>query len=145
MTINIIKLAVGVDDLAHLDELCRHYVLDYNGQLANMVRTRFQPKQADDILKSGGSLYRVIKGRILCRQKIIGFEKIETPDKGAQCAIMVERDIIQTIAQSHRPFQGWRYLKASDTPSDRGLYDPSKEEEDMPEEMADSLKDMGLL
>lgn len=145
MTVNIIKLVVGISDLKELSILQRAYVVDYDGQPAVMVRTRFQPKKAEEILKSEGSLYRVIKGRIQCRQKILGFEDIITADKGRQCAILVDTDIIQTVAQTHRPFQGWRYLKQADTPADRGLYVSGAVQDPVPKDMEDDLKNLGLL
>lgn len=145
MTVHIIKLVVGANDLEDFFQFQEMSSFDYHGTLANACNTRYKPKQADDILATGGSLYRVIKNRIVCRQKIIGFEAIETPDKGSQCAIIVENPIIQTIVKPKRPFQGWRYFKPSDAPKDRGVYLGGGEMEDIPPEMENELKEAGLL
>jgi len=145
MTVNIIKLVVGADDLEDFYQFQQMSVFDYDGVPANACNTRYKPKQADEILATGGSLYRVIKNKIMCRQKIIGFEAIETPDKGSQCAIITDHDIIQTIIKPKRPFQGWRYFKPSDAPKDRGLYTGGGEFEEIPPEMEDELRDAGLL
>jgi len=145
MTVNIIKLVVGLEDLEDFYQHQKITTFDYHGTLANDCYTRYKPKQADEILATGGSLYRVIKNRIVCRQKIIGFEAIETPDKGSQCAIITDAQMIQTIIKPKRPFQGWRYLKPSDAPKDRGLYTGGGEFEEIPPEMEDELRDAGLL
>ncbi len=145
MTVHIIKLVVGVNDLEDFFQLQESSCFDYHGMSANACNTRYKPKQADEILQTGGSLYRVIKNRIVCRQKIIGFEQIETPDKGTQCAIIVEKPIIQTIVKPRRPFQGWRYFKPADAPKDRGIYLGDGEMEDIPPEMENELKEAGLL
>lgn len=141
---NIIKLVVGVDSLQEFYEFQQTHTVDYHGIPAFPCWTRYAPKQAEEILKKQGSIYRVIKGRIQCRFEILGFEKVET-DMGPKCMIMQSTNMIQTIATPHRPFQGWRYLKESDTPKDRGLYEGKDLEEEPPKDMADDLKNMGLL
>lgn len=145
MPIHMIKLVVGVDDLDHFAEMQAHHIVDYDGQPANMVYTRFKPKREQEILKSGGSIYRVIKNRIQCRQEIIGFEMIETKDKGTQCTIMVKPQIIQTVSQAHRPFQGWRYFDEATAPKDRGPYNGVASDDPIPEDMEDALRDAGIL
>jgi len=144
MTVHMIKLVVGVEDLDHFLEIQRSCVVDYNGQPANAVRTRFKPKRADEVL-DGGSLYRVIKNRIQCRQKIIGFDSYESPDKGTQTLILVEPEIIQTISTPKRPFQGWRYFEPAAVPRDRGLYLGDGQRDEVPLDMEDELREAGLL
>ena len=111
MPIHMIKLVVGIDKLQEFYERQKHEAIDYHGTLAAPCWTRFAPKQAEEILRKEGALYRVIKGRIQCRSKILGFEKVET-DQGTKCMIMQSLEMIQTVSTPHRPFQGWRYLKA---------------------------------
>ncbi len=145
MAIHMIKLVVGVQDLDQFLEIQRDYVVDYHGMSANPVRTRYKPKRGDEILASGGSLYRVIKNRIQCRQKILGFESEETENKGTQCLIMVEHSIIQTISTPKRPFQGWRYFEPASIPRDRGVYLGEGRREDISQDMEENLKEAGLL
>lgn len=145
MALHIIKLVVGIDDLDEFLAFQRQNIVDYDGISANVVRTRFKPKQADEILETGGSLYRVIKNRIQCRQKILGFEQAESRDRGTQCLIMVEPVIIQTISKPKRPFQGWRYFKAADIPRDRGIYLGEGQREEIEPEMEEELRGAGLL
>lgn len=145
MAIHIKKLAVGIDDLDHLAAALPQYYTTWQGQTVSPVRTRHKPARDNEILRTGGSLYRIIKGRIQCRQKILGIEMMDDPAEGKQCLIYLDPQIIQTIAIPHRPFQGWRYLEAKDAPTDRGIYLPGKNKNDLPEDMARELKTLGLL
>lgn len=140
----MIKLVVGVDDLDHFLKIQQNCIVDFDGQPANAVNTRFKPKRVDEVL-DGGSLYRVIKNKIVCRQRIIGFSSWESPDKGTQTLIMVEPEVIQTYSTPKRPFQGWRYLEPAAAPKDRGIYKGDNQREEIPEDLEDSLRDAGLL
>ncbi len=140
---HIIKLVVGVDNLADFYALQRREIIDYHGQPAVPCWTRYKPKQAEEILRAGGSIYRVIKNRIQCRHEILGFEMVETAEKGTRCMIVQNAEMIQTISTPRRPFQGWRYLKPQDAPRDIGAYDP-QDTKNIPPEMEQELKDAGL-
>lgn len=122
MSIHIIKLVVGVEDLDDFVRRSEPEIVDYEGQPAFPCWTRFMPKRADEILSSEGSIYRVINNRICCRLKILGFEMVETDDHGKMCMIMQEAKVMQTVLQPQRPFQGWRYFQPEKAPADRGVY-----------------------
>ena len=139
----MIKLVVGVEDLEHFFQV-QDQKVDYNGAPANAVKTRYKPKREAEVL-DGGSLYRVIKNKICCRQKIIGFDTYESEEKGTQTLIMVEPTIIQTISTPKRPFQGWRYLEPAAAPRDRGVYLGDGQREEIPMDMEDELREAGLL
>lgn len=138
----MIKLVVGVETLEDFAAIQERDRVDFHGQIANPVYTRHKPKRDQELIEDG-SIYRVIKNRIVCRQKILGFEQVEHPVKGTMCLIMVEPTIYATVAQAKRPFQGWRYLKPEDAPRDTGIFDPY--EEKPPEDMAEDLAEAGLL
>ncbi len=144
MALNMIKLVVGVDDLDQFLEIQQDNVFDYHGVPANAVWTRYKAKRADEIL-NGGSIYRVIKNKIQCRQKIIGFDMVETAEKGTQCMIIVEPDIIQTYSTPKRPFQGWRYFEGAAVPKDRGIYLGNNQREEIEPELENQLRESGLL
>lgn len=150
MAVNIIKLIVGCQDLEEYAQWQARQEIDYEGGengRAVPCLTRFKAKRADEVLASGGSLYRVLKSRVICRQKIVGFEMVETGHKGTMCAIMLEPEIVTVVNAPHRPFQGWRYFDDEKAPADRGVYviGQGDEDEEPPEEMADELRDAGLL
>ena len=143
--VHIIKLAVGVRDIAHFYDIQRHHEVDYNGQRAVPCWTRYKPRRADEILETGGSIYRVVKNRIVCRHKILGFEMVETREKGTMCAIMQSPEMIETIHMPKRAFQGWRYLKLSDVPRDVGVYTGSALQDNISPDLERDLKAAGLL
>lgn len=143
MTIHLIKLVVGVSDIDELYQINQHLSFRYQDRECIAVRTRHFPRQQDDVL-NGGSLYRVIKGRITARQEVVGFEEALDPDGRKCCHIICDARMMLTVSTPKRPFQGWRYLKLSDAPADRHYYDPSNQDEP-PAEMADELRELGLL
>jgi len=147
MSTDIIKLVVGIDSLEDFVAWQKKERHEYDGQDANLIHTRYCPKQADEILRSGGSAYRVIKGRTCCRQKILGFEQIQRTDGSKACVIYTDTQIIETYHKPQRAFQGWRYLKNENRPKDLGVYDAStrKTVQDMPAELVSELREAGLL
>lgn len=143
MTVHIIKLAVGVETLDDFAQIQKRESFDYHGQTAVPCWTRYKPKRADEILTGGGSIYRVIKNRILCRHKILGFEMVEQTDGKTMCMIVQDARMIKTLSKPRRPFQGWRYLDPAKAPEDRGVY--SGGDEEIPADIEKGLKEAGLL
>jgi len=84
-----------------------------------IMRTRQTPKRAAELI-DGGSLYRVFKGVILCRQRIVA---VETVGEGvtARCEVTVDADVVRVAPTPRRAFQGWRYLRPQDAPPDLSL------------------------
>ncbi len=144
MPIHMIKLVVGVDTLEEFALRQKQELVTFEGRKAVPCWTRFQPKRADEIVKTGGSIYRVIRNRIVCRHKILGFRMVEVEKEGTYCQIMQDPDIIQTVAVPRKPFQGWRYLDEKDVPKDLGIYRLGQGDEPPPE-MAEALRSAGLL
>jgi hypothetical protein len=145
MTVHLIKLGVGVHDLHHFAERQKQSYVPYNETLAFPVWTRRAPTRAEELIK-GGSLYWVIKNKILARQTILGVEKIVDEENGSHCLIMLDIEIMRVRPFARKPFQGWRYLKGSDVPVDFGVYMlESDEQEDVDPEMEKELFDLGLI
>ena len=141
----MIKLIVGCDTLEEYAQWQAQEVMDYHGQPAVPCWTRFQAKRADEILRTGGSLYRVMKSRIVCRQRILGFEMVETKSHGTRCMILQDPEIVTTVSAPHRPFQGWRYFEDAKAPADKGVYILGGDNDEPPPEMEEDLKAAGLL
>ncbi len=116
--LNLIKLCVGTETVEDLALWQARRQLERASATALHV-TRMWPKRTDELL-DGGSLYWVIKGLVLARQRIVGFEPREGDDGVRRCAILLDPEIIRTAPQPRRPFQGWRYLRAADAPRDLG-------------------------
>lgn len=115
--VHLIKLSVGVRDLAHLSDLQRERA-QTDPPLRH--RTRQMPKRAEDII-GGGSIFWVIGGMIQCRQRILDI----VPDRrldGTPCvAFVLDPAIVLVQPRTARPFQGWRYLGEDAAPPDLGV------------------------
>lgn len=135
MALHLIKLCVGVESL---DDLRAWRTERAKGGHSPIVHTRQTPKRAAEIL-DGGSLYWVIKGSVLVRQRILKIETLETGGQ-SRCEILLDEDLIQTAPQPRRPFQGWRYFEAKDVPPDLGGEGGA---EAMPQELARQLRELG--
>lgn len=112
MALNMIKLCVGADTIEDLVEWQRTREPGDRW----IMRTRQTPKRAAELL-DGGSLYRVFKGVILCRQAILA---VDTVGEGitARCEVTVDPNIVRVAPTPRRAFQGWRYLTGQDAPPD---------------------------
>jgi len=103
--------------------------------------TRMWPKRADEVL-NGGSIYWVIKGVILCRQKILRLDEKIGADGIRRCAIISDPQLVRVAATPKRAFQGWRYFQPSDAPAD--LTDGAQAEEPLPPELSKALAAIGV-
>ncbi|HVY17703.1 MAG TPA: DUF1489 domain-containing protein [Rhodopila sp.] len=112
--LHIIKLSVGVRDIDHLREVQAER-LATRGRLFH--RTRMTPRRRDEIL-DGGSIYWVINGSLLARQRILDIVD-DTRDDGTPCtALILDPEVVPLAGRPTRPFQGWRYLDPEDAPPD---------------------------
>ncbi len=132
MPLHIIKLVVGCDTIEDLLAWRRSHPQD-----DWRVHTRQTPKRAEEVL-DGGSIYRVFKGLILCRQAILGIETVGE-GQAARCHMIVSPQIVRVAPTPRRAFQGWRYLLAADAPPDLDGGDAGE----MPTELAAKLREAG--
>lgn len=140
MTLNILKLCVGAESVEDLEQWHREHAHVWPEGRTEHV-TRMWPKREEEVLQ--GSLYWVIKGAILARQKIVGLEERIGPDGIRRCALVLEARVIRTEAAPRRPFQGWRYLDPADSPPDRRVARLS--EDVLPQPMARALAELGVV
>lgn len=145
--INLLRTAAGIESLEHLSDVQRRFrtILADNGARCVFISTRRKPQRSDELL-NGGSVYWIVKHMIRARQEIVDI-KIFQDDEGRDfCQIYLDPQIILTQGISHRAIQGWRYFDKAKAPADIGPYDPSAEmEDDIPEDMVQELKSLGLL
>ena len=144
MALHLIKLAVGVEDLAHMKtvQAARRRQRGQSPRSPHWVYTRNTPRRAEELL-DGGSLYWVVRGVIRCRQELVGFdEDIDAEDGRKYCRIQVKRTLVPTAPRTCKAFQGWRYLTVADAPPDLSKGD---NDDEMPAEMMAELKRLGLL
>ncbi len=145
MTVHLIKMAVGVENPAHLVELQARRLSEARSRGESpLLRhlTRNTPRQRPELLR-GGSLYWVIKGFIRLRQTLAGIEPAVNANGRPSCALILDHRLVATEPRSRRPFQGWRYLRAEDAPGDAEISGAGAGA--MPAEMADELRLLGLL
>lgn len=135
------KLSVGtesVEDLARWQATGRARTAD---GLPRHV-TRMWPKREAEIL-AGGSIFWVIKGMVLCRQRIVRFDEQIGEDGIRRCAIVYDPEIVRVAATPRRPFQGWRYLKPEDAPPDLSA---QKDGDDaLPPDLSARLAEIGVI
>ena len=138
--INILKLCVGADTVEDLTEW-QHSHRDLWPKGTARHVTRMWPKREAEVT-SGGSLYWVIKGVVLARQRILRLEEVFGADGIRRCGLVLDVDVIRTAPAPRRPFQGWRYLDPMESPRD--LPKARAKEEMLPPELARALADIGL-
>ncbi len=138
--VHLLKLCVGADSIDDLADWQTSQAHRWPRGCAVHV-TRMWPKREAEVL-AGGSLYWVIKGVILCRQRIVGLEQTVGDDGITRCAIVLDTGIVRTQAAPRRPFQGWRYLDPKDAPPD--LTKGREHEDPLPPGLAEAMAEFGL-
>lgn len=130
----MIKLCVGCDTV---EDLVDWHAADVDGGRPWTMHTRQTPKRAAEMV-DGGSLYRVFKGVILCRQPILAITTVgEGPN--ARCEVTLTPEIVRVAPTPRRAFQGWRYLEPKDAPEDLA---PDLAGE-IPPDLARQLRELG--
>jgi hypothetical protein len=135
------KLSVGTENVADLTAWQATERAQTPDGLPRHV-TRMWPKRAEELL-SGGSIYWVVKGSLLCRQRIIRLDEYIGADGIRRCAIVIDPELISVVPSLKRPFQGWRYLKPEDAPRDLPV--GRENEEALPPSLSAALAEIGIL
>jgi hypothetical protein len=131
--LHLTKVAAGCPDI---ETLARFQAERHGAEAAAL--TRYMPKRADELV--GGSLYWIIRHRLVARQTILSFAMVETP-WGEKCRIGLAPGPVPVVATPRRAHQGWRYLEAADAPPDAGDW----QAEDLPSHMVRELRSLWLL
>jgi hypothetical protein len=145
MTLHLIKLCVGCDSVRQLEGWIKEKLKQKrkNGEKPEHIhRTRMVPKRAEE-LTDGGSLYWVIRGEVMCRQRIRDIRPFVDKDGIGRCGIVLEPKPVLVVPRPYRAFQGWRYLAAKDAPRD--LEKAAKGAAAMPEQLRRELRELGLM
>jgi hypothetical protein len=145
MVLHLLKLCVGADSIQDLEDWVTERLAQKNrrGEPAEHHHTtRMVPKRRDELI-GGGSLYWVIKGQIAARQALTDIRPFVDGDGIGRCHLILDRTIVPVMPRPCRPFQGWRYLKASDAPIDIGR--SGNDVAVMPERLRRELRDLGLI
>ena len=145
MALHLIKLCVGAQSIADLQEHIadRLAKAKAEGKALEVAHvTRMTPARATELL-DGGSLYWVIHGMLAARQRLVALRPFRDGSGVGRCALVLDPKVVAVEPRPARPFQGWRYLAASDAPPD--LPDGAGEGADLPEALRRELVALGLL
>src|SRR5271155_5597112 len=121
MALHLIKLAVGCDSVRDLEDWIKQKLKEkrQRGEKKpeRIHTTRMVPKRAAELI-DGGSLYWVIRGEMMCRERILAVRPFVDKDGVGRCALVLDPKLVLVEPRPYRAFQGWRYLAAKDAPRD---------------------------
>jgi hypothetical protein len=139
--LHLTKLAVGVRDIDHLRELQAERA-QTNPPLRH--RTRAFPRRHQEVI-DGGSMYWVIHGTMLVRQRIVDIIE-DQRDSGEACTgLLLDPTLVPLTGRPTKPFQGWRYLRPDEAPIDLMIGPRGRGEDLLPPEMRRELRVLCLL
>lgn len=143
--LHILKLSVGSESVETLTEW-------QNGRSAARAKagldprprhiTRMWPRREAELMQ-GGSIFWVVAGVILVRQRLEAFEEVIGDDGIRRCGFVLNPTLIRVEPRPKKAFQGWRYLTPKDAPRD--LTAQGREEADLPAELREDLVRLGIL
>ena len=134
--LNLTKVAVGCESVEVLAARLTGRAID--GE--TYITTRYKPTRAAEVI--GGSLFWILKHRLVVRQRIVGFAEGVNDQGRPACLIRLEARLVPVRARPKRAHQGWRYLAGNDAPPDlAGDTDVAE----MPAEMVSELAGLALL
>ncbi len=108
--LHLTKVAFGCRTLDALQK--RIAGRDVRGEVR--IATRMRPKRSDELI--GGSLYWIVKHRLVACQQIL---RLEDRADG-RIDIVCSADLVLISAQPKRAHQGWRYLEEASAPAAEG-------------------------
>ena len=132
MSLHLTKVAVGC---ASFDALAARVTARAERGVVR-VTTRFRPTRHAELI--GGSLFWIVKHRLVGRQEILGFA--ETEDR--RCLIEVAAELVPVRPHPRRAHQGWRYLEDKDAPGDFGA---EAEMGTLPAKLIEELSSLALI
>jgi hypothetical protein len=136
--IHLIKLAVGVRDIAHLAAIQK---LRAAADPPLRHQTRSTPKRAAELI-AGGSIYWVIAGLLQARQPVRDVVEDRWDDETRCAGLVLDPRLVRVEARPVKAFQGWRYLTQADAPADIATGTAT---DGMPAEMRAALGRLSLL
>jgi hypothetical protein len=139
--LHLTKLAVGVRDIDHLRQLQAERALR---QPPLRHRTRNFPRRRKEVI-DGGSMYWVINGSMLVRQRIVDIIEDRRDDGSACTGVVLDAKLVPLVGRPTKPFQGWRYLRPDEAPHDLVTRKRAKGEHILPPALRRELQVLCLL
>ncbi|HYC05694.1 MAG TPA: DUF1489 domain-containing protein [Azospirillaceae bacterium] len=140
MPLHMLRLAVGAESLDSMRRWCAEEGEIWRGQRVIGTHTKRMPTRTEELL-DGGSLYWIVKGVLCVRAPFVGFETVRYGED-EYCRMLLSTELVETVPQPKRPFQGWRYLRPEDAPADLGAGGGGDE---LPPHLAAELRSLGIL
>ena len=107
-TLHLTKVAFSCASLETLQRRVAARAVD--GEMR--VATRFRPKRASELI--GGSLYWIVKHRLIAHQRILRFDD----RRDGRIDIVCSAELEPIVPVARRAHQGWRYLEGAEAPTD---------------------------
>lgn len=107
MPLHLTKVAFACRDLEMLQE--RVARRSAGGELR--IATRMRPRRVDELI--GGSLYWIVRHRLIACNRIVRFEDRED----GRIDIVCTAELVTVSPTPRRAHQGWRYLEDQDAPT----------------------------
>lgn len=145
MALHLLKLCVGCDSVEELEHWIASRLKERRRRglsRDHFHTTRMVPKRADELLR-GGSLFWVIRGNVLCRERLLDVRPFADKAGVRRCQLVLEPKLVLVEPRPWRAFQGWRYLESKDCPRDLDRAAPGAKH--MPEALRSQLRELGLL
>ena len=145
MALHLIKLCVGADSVKDLTDWIRQRLADKRKRglpVEHIHTTRMMPKRAEELL-DGGSLYWVIRGEVLCRQKLRAVRPIIDKEGISRTELVLDPKVVKVDPRPCRAFQGWRYLASKEVPQD--LSRSARGGATLPDTLRRELRELGLI
>ena len=145
MALHLIKLCVGCDSVKDHEDWIREkrkHLKKSGSAREHIHTTRMTPKRGEELL-DGGSLYWVIRGQIMCRQRLMAMRPFVDKEGVGRCRLALEPKVVLVEPRPFRAFQGWRYLEVKSAPRDLDRAAPGAAA--MPEQLRRELRELGLL
>lgn len=143
MTLHLLRTGVGAETIEDMEGFMRENIYTHKAQKVRAITTRYRPTNYEEIVESGGSLYWIIKGAVLVRQKIVDFEMSNDEAGQSFCKILLDPKVVRTESYPHKAIQGWRYLKPENAPKD--LTHQNVSGDILPPQLQKELRYLGLL
>jgi hypothetical protein len=139
--LHLTKLAVGVRDADHLRELQAERMRDH---ASLRHRTRNFPRRRVEVL-DGGSMYWVIAGTMIARQRIVDIIEDQRDDLTPCTSLILDPELVPLVGRPTRPFQGWRYLDPDGAPPDMPAFGAILGLDSLPVSLRQELRALCLL
>ena len=104
MALHLIKLSVGTDSVQDLEDWIEKKLKERKKRgekkPERIHTTRMTPKRADELL-DGGSIYWVIRGEILCRERILAVRPIVDKEGVSRCQLVLDPKCVLVKPRRH--------------------------------------------